>query len=720
MQVTSRRVNLFLWLEIGSAAVLVVMLASSYLALSQSSKTTAPLPSLQAAALLVGTLIPALALLVLWGRRLAIRRAGDSSARLHVKLVFFFSLVAAVPTLLVAVFASLLFQSGVEFWFSNTNRGLLEDASRLARGYYDQNQRTVANNTITMADDLRYFLERLSLTSPEFPEQYYLQVYQRELNRSAIVQLGADGEMVIPAIVNPEDGDIAKRAVAAALPELRAGEGVVVALRQDRIEAVTPIDRVAGIYLYNARSSDAESRTQWERAESVLAAYDTLTGEARDKQLQFNIALFLVSLMLVGGAVWFALRFADRQVRPLTDLVSAARQVGGGNYALRVEGRTGPDEIGLLNRAFNRMTGQIEQQTAALLGANRQLAERRAFIETVLQSITAGIISVDREGEVQLMNSSAQELLLDRSGPAPVGLKLADIAPEIDALMRSGSASGLVHKSREGELLTLAVKLAPAAQGWVITFEDITRQLLDQRQAAWSDVARRIAHEIKNPLTPIQLATERLNRRYRKQIEQDGELFDELTGTIIRQVGDLRKMVDEFSSFARLPKPVFRQEDAVDLVRQALFLQEVARPEIDYAFDAAKDIPPLACDRHQFGQVMTNLLKNAAEAIEAKRRDAEPDYRGRIAVEVAAEAEAVVVTVTDNGVGLPSHGTERLLEPYVTTREKGTGLGLAIVKKIVEEHAGDMTFAGNDEGGTSVTVRFARDPAAARSIEAAE
>ena len=720
MQVTSRRVNLFLWLEIGSAAVLVVMLASSYLALSQSSKTTAPLPSLQAAALLVGTLIPALALLVLWGRRLAIRRAGDSSARLHVKLVFFFSLVAAVPTLLVAVFASLLFQSGVEFWFSNTNRGLLEDASRLARGYYDQNQRTVANNTITMADDLRYFLERLSLTSPEFPEQYYLQVYQRELNRSAIVQLGADGEMVIPAIVNPEDGDIAKRAVADALPELDAGEGVVVALRQDRIEAVTPIDRVAGIYLYNARSSDAESRTQWERAESVLAAYDTLTGEARDKQLQFNIALFLVSLMLVGGAVWFALRFADRQVRPLTDLVSAARQVGGGNYALRVEGRTGPDEIGLLNRAFNRMTGQIEQQTAALLGANRQLAERRAFIETVLQSITAGIISVDREGEVQLMNSSAQELLLDRSGPAPVGLKLADIAPEIDALMRSGSASGLVHKSREGELLTLAVKLAPAAQGWVITFEDITRQLLDQRQAAWSDVARRIAHEIKNPLTPIQLATERLNRRYRKQIEQDGELFDELTGTIIRQVGDLRKMVDEFSSFARLPKPVFRQEDAVDLVRQAMFLQEVARPEIDYAFDAAKDIPPLACDRHQFGQVMTNLLKYAAEAIEAKRRDAEPDYRGRIAVEVAAEAEAVVVTVTDNGVGLPTHGTERLLEPYVTTREKGTGLGLAIVKKIVEEHAGDMTFAGNDEGGTSVTVRFARDPAAARSIEAAE
>ena len=245
-------------------------------------------------------------------------------------------------------------------------RGILEDANRLARGFYDQNQRSVANNTITMAGDLRYFLERLSLADPDFPDQYFLQVFQRELNSSAIVQLGANGETIIPAlIVNPDEGEIAKRAVAAAVPALRAGEGVVVAVRQDRIEAVTPIDEGAGIYLYNARSSDAAARTQWERAQSVLAGYDELTGEARSKQLQFNLALFAVSLALVGGAVWFAMRFADRQVRPLTDLVAAARQVGSGNYSLRVEGRTGPDEIGLLNRAFNRMTANLNDLTVA-------------------------------------------------------------------------------------------------------------------------------------------------------------------------------------------------------------------------------------------------------------------------------------------------------------------------------------------------------------------
>jgi len=383
-QVTARRINLFLWLEVLAAAVLVVMLAISYVALSRDGTTSEPLPSLQAAALLVGTLIPALALLVLWGRRVAIRRAGDSSARLHVKLVFFFSLVAAVPTLLVAVFASLLFQSGVEFWFSDRSRGVLENARTLARDFYDQNQRSLSDNTLLMAGDLRFLLARMRVTDAEFADQYILQVYQRELSRSAIVQQGSAGLNIV-ALVDPSEGELVKTEVGAALNQLRAGESVVVAASQDRIVAVAAIDRAAGIYLYNARESDTQAIRQWERAQTVLAAYDVLTVEARRKQLQFNIALFVASLALVGLAVWFALRFADRQVRPLTDLVAAARQVGGGNYALRVAGRTGPDEIGLLNRAFNRMTGQIEQQTAALLGANRQLAERRAFIETVLQ-----------------------------------------------------------------------------------------------------------------------------------------------------------------------------------------------------------------------------------------------------------------------------------------------------------------------------------------------
>lgn len=719
--VTSRRINLFLWLEVIAAAALVVMLVSSYLALSRAGNPAVPLPGLQAAALLIGTLIPALALVVLAGRRLAIRRAGDAGARLHVKMVFFFSLVAAVPTLLVAVFASILFQSGVDLWFSSESRGILENARTLARGYYEQTQRSVADNTTAMAGDIRDYLQHYSRNLPEFTDGFVVQAYQREMNQSALLQITPDGQLntlaITPAVSSEKLAAI-KAEVAAALPKLNADHEVIAVTRQDKVEAIAAVDAKSGLYLYNARNSDRQAVEQWNRAQNVLAAYDVLTTRSRVLQLRFNLALLLGSVALVILAVWFALRFADRQVRPLTDLVAAARRVGSGHYDMRVEGRTGPDEIGLLNRAFNRMTSQIERQTTALVAANRQLGERRAFIETVLQSITAGIVSVDREGEVQLMNASAQMLLLDKTGPAPVGLKLAEIGPEIAALMESGADHGLVHLNRKGEL-TLAVRLTQTAGGWVITFEDITRQLLDQRQAAWSDVARRIAHEIKNPLTPIQLATERLNRRYRKQIEQDGDLFDELTATIIRQVRDLRKMVDEFSSFARLPKPVFRHEDGVDLVRQALFLQEVARPDIDFRFAAQDDLPPIACDRHQFGQAMTNVLKNAAEAIEARRRDAEPDFRGRIAVEVSADERYFSVAVSDNGIGLPSQGAERILEPYVTTREKGTGLGLAIVKKIVEEHAGEMGFARNKGAGTTVTLRFARDPLAA-GAEAAE
>ncbi|MEJ2459469.1 MAG: ATP-binding protein, partial [Novosphingobium sp.] len=299
-------------------------------------------------------------------------------------------------------------------------------------------------------------------------------------------------------------------------------------------------------------------------------------------------------------------------------------------------------------------------------------------------------------------------------------LRNGELAPPIAALVEQGTAAGIVQNSRGGELLTLAVKASRDATGHVITFEDITRQLLDQRTAAWSDVARRIAHEIKNPLTPIQLATERLSRRYRKQITDNPELFEDLTRTIIRQVGDLRKMVDEFSSFARLPKPVFRAEDPVALTRQALFLQEVSRPDIAFSFSSDSATTSIDCDRHQFGQAMTNVLKNAVEAVEAKAKDAGEGYQGAVLVEVTDQDDSIVVRITDNGIGL-SQDRERIIEPYVTTREKGTGLGLAIVNKIIEEHGGEMMFTPAPGGGTTVTMRFAHDPLAqGRKPEAAE
>jgi two-component system nitrogen regulation sensor histidine kinase NtrY len=677
------------------------------------------LPTDLTATLLIGTLVPAMAILVLLGRRIALQRAAEDvgrSGQLHVRLVFLFSLIAAVPTLLVVIFASFLFQSGVEFWFSDKSRGLLENANQLARGYYEQTQKDMEYETLAMAADLGDFLSQETIASPAFPEYYSYQVHHRKLDESTILQKGQDGVLRRPAIASGPMS-LSENVSADVLRQLDRGQRIVVSSTANSIQAVTPIDRRAGIYLYTERRSDLLSAGH---AQNIVRAYDELTQRTRIQQLRFNVALFVASLALVGLSVWFALRFADRQVKPLHDLVDAARQVGAGNFSMRVEGRTGADEVGLLNRAFNRMTQQLEKQNQALVGANQQLDERRAFTEAVLESVTAGIISTNAKGEIRLINSSAQKLLLDRDAPPPIGTRLAAIAPQMAGLAEGDSDGGIVQYSRGSELLTLAVKSTRSPSGDVITFEDITRQLIDQRQAAWSDVARRIAHEIKNPLTPIQLATERLKRRYRKQLTTDGELFEELTGTIIRQVGELRRMVDEFSSFARLPKPLFRGEDPVDLARQALFLQEVARPDINFAFAADANLGIIACDRHQFGQAMTNVLKNATEAVEARQKLEDETWRGRITVTLKGGPEDVIVSIADNGIGLPQD-RKRIVEPYVTTREKGTGLGLAIVNKIVEEHGGEMSFAAGDPDGAVVTMRFARDPLEGhRGSEAAE
>jgi len=713
--IAARRANVFLWLEGFSVIALLSAIWGTWSAYSQSGQPDNLLPTMWVSVLLMATLVPAMALLVLIGRRLALRRAAGSTARLHVRLVFFFSMVAALPTLLVAGFAAFLFQTGVDFWFSDESRGLMENANALAQNYYDANQRNVEQNTVIMATDMREILARVPSTDPDFPDFYAYQAQGREISESAILQRMADGSFRTAAALNLTLESNPLTFSRDAVPQLDNGAIAVVVGSPERIEALVPIDPQSGVYLYNARTTEETMFNSWSRAQSVVAAYDRLTGSARTLQLRFNIALVGVSLLLVSLAIWFALRFADRQVEPLTNLVGAARKVGQGNFALRLEGRTGADEIGLLNRAFNRMTAQLEKQTQALVSANRQIDDRRAFTEAVLESVTAGVVSVDADACVTLMNSSAQALLGSQSGSegggSMIGQSLEVLSPELCFMITERKERAIITHAKGTELLTLAVKVAPGTDGHVITFEDITRQLLDQRQAAWSDVARRIAHEIKNPLTPIQLATERLKRRYRTQVsDEDRELFDELTSTIVRQVGGLRKMVDEFSSFARLPKPVFRDEDALDLVRQAVFLQEVAHSGIAFSVASSELIDrEVHCDRHQFGQAMTNVLKNAVEAVEARAGEAKGAYAGEIAVIMQDAGDAIVVIVEDNGIGLPND-RERITEPYMTTREKGTGLGLAIVNKIVDEHCGDMSFASTPSGGTRVCMRFARNP----------
>ncbi|WP_231735220.1 ATP-binding protein [Blastomonas sp. CCH2-E1] len=702
-----RRGSLFPALEIGCVLLLIGMLGLSWWLVSSYQGREAMVPAPVTATLLVANLVPAMALLALIGRRVAISRANASgeqgTGQLHVRFVALFSLISSIPMLLVVVITSLLFQYGVEFWFSERARTMLENANDLARGYYEEGRRDVSAETVAMASDLRQYLQQTRIDSPEFAEAYVFQVAGRKMNESAIVEVGADGVLRTAAIVDPDNRTSSDRVSPAIIRQLDKGETAVVSAEAGRIEVVTPIDRQAKIYLYVARASNQLALSQWERAQTVLTDYKALFSRSQNLQVQFNIALFFVSLLLVAVALWAALKFADRMVRPLTDMAGAARDISTGNFAIRVDTANRTDEVGVLGRAFNRMASRLAEQTSALIRANSQLDDRRAFTEAVLESVSAGVISVDPMGVVRLMNSTAQRLLQTEVAHC-LGCTLSDIAPPFARLVGEGTEKAVIQYSRENDLLTLAVRVVREPYGIVITFEDITQQLVDQRQAAWSDVARRIAHEIKNPLTPIQLAAERLKRRYASKVSEDDATFGQLTDTIVRQVGDLRNMVDEFSSFARMPKPVFREENFFDLVRQAIFLQEVAHPAIRFAADGAHEGSDLCCDRRQIGQAVTNILKNAVEAIEA-RQQIEQDYSGAVTATVFRQEPYLVLTLDDNGIGLPAD-RDRIVEPYMTTREKGTGLGLAIVKKIVEEHYGELSFEPNDQGGTRVTIRM--------------
>lgn len=716
-----RKGQVYRYLEFGCVLLLAATLALTYWIVSERHGHQALLPAPLTAALLVTNLVPALVLMSLIGRRIAMRRSAGTMGqvqgrgRLHVRFVALFSLISSIPMILVVIFASLLFQNGVEFWFSERARNMLENANDLARGYYEESRRDVSAETIAMASDLREYLAQTSIDSPEFAEAYVFQVLSRKLNESAIVEMGKDGVIRTAAIIDPDNRASADRVTPEMVKELDNGKNVVVSAGPDRIEVVTTLDRQGKIYLYSARASNQLALSQWERAQNVLSDYDALFARSQTLQIRFNIALFMVSLLLVAIALWVALRFADRMVSPLTDLVAAARDISAGNFSTRVGATHRTDEVGMLGRAFNRMTQRLSEQTSALIRANNQLDDRRAFIEAVLESVTAGVISVDPQGMVRLINSTAQ-LLLQRDLNQILGQPIRDVAPQLAQLLDEDVETSVIQYSRGTELLTFAVKTVREPYGQVVTFEDITQQMLDQRQAAWSDVARRIAHEIKNPLTPIQLAAERLKRRYARQLEDDQDIFVQLTDTIVRQVGDLRNMVDEFSSFARLPKPVFREENFVDLVRQAIFLQEMAHPEIAFATTNDSDNIPLFCDRRQIGQSITNIVKNSIEAIEAAL-NIEKIEKGRLESNIAVNGNIVTLTIDDNGIGLPAD-RERIFEPYVTTREKGTGLGLAIVKKIVEEHFGDIGFESGRTDGTRVTISF--DIAALRRFALSE
>ena len=680
--------------KLGSALAIAIILVTTLTVLRRGAEPGTLISPPLMALLLVANLVPAIVLMVLVARDMARRdaeRRGVGTGQLHTRLVALFSLVAAVPTVMVAIFASVLLQSGLEFWFSNRARTMLENTVSLAQSTYNREVSRVANETETMAKDVAGYLKIVPIDDPRFADAYGRnQVLRRLLSESIIFTVGPDGHIRTLALVNPYDRDLEKLITPGKIAAL-AKAPVVEVSSDGRVGALAPLNVGPSTYIYAARVFDPELSAQLAQSNAVLRDYRALLEKSRGNQLRFNLALYLGALLIVGLAILAALKLADRLVQPVSGLVDAAGRIEEGDFSVRVPVNAAADEIAMLAAAFNRMAGRLDT--------------RRAFIEAVLSSVTAGVLTVDEAGSILLTNRSAAALL--RSGEETLeGRALADVSPELAEFMTGEVRDANVLVAAGSGQRTLAVKRVRYGQSTVLTFDDITEQLSDQRSAAWSDIARRIAHEIKNPLTPISLAAERLQRRYGSQVTTDRETFDRLTGTIVRQVGDLRRMVDEFSNFARMPKPVFCDENVHDIARNALFLHEVAHPDVLFSIDPELADMRLVCDRRQLSQAFTNIVKNSVEAIEARRgRGAVSPDGDRVMLSITQASDELVVTISDNGVGLPED-RERLTEPYMTTRVRGTGLGLAIVKKIVEEHFGTIAFLDREGGGTRVRIAF--------------
>nr|WP_313040140.1 PAS domain-containing sensor histidine kinase [Brevundimonas diminuta] len=631
---------------------------------------------------------------VIGGRVLRLtRNRNDPGARLHLRFVTLFSLVSVVPAVLIALVFGLLVNRGVDQWFSTNVRSAVENGAEIGRAYVADVGAGLEVDLETMATELGgvrdlfdnriQFSRALSQIGDFFgyPALYILDEEGRVL---------ASGEQpgAPPYVAPPRE----------AFETVAGGEvaPTTVTENPDMVRALYPLPDYGHAYLYVVRPLAPGLIQRMRNGEESITAYRAAEESRARIQAAFALSYLETALLVLVGAVWLAMSAASSISAPIGRLVKAADQVAGGDLDARVDNAGAPSEIIVLSEAFNRMTEDIKTQQAALKTASYEAQGRSLFIETVLSGVSAGVIGLDRMRRISAINDSASQLLgLD---PEQVqGLRLAEVAPELGELSERGEAhiEEDIDVSRDGEAMRLRVRIEGGQGGeMVLTFDDITRLVTAQRNAAWRDVARRIAHEIKNPLTPIQLSAERLRRRYRERVGDDVEVFDRCTETIIRQVGDIGRMVDEFSSFARMPAPRFSMENPAEMLREAVFAQRVAVPDI--GVDLVEPLPSvvLQCDGRMVGQALANILKNAGEAVGAKRaRDPVAEEALGIIARLDIEDERAVFTIEDDGVGLPAKDRDRLTEPYVTTREKGTGLGLAIVKRICEDHGGELRLA---------------------------
>jgi two-component system, NtrC family, nitrogen regulation sensor histidine kinase NtrY len=632
---------------------------------------------------------------------LAARRRRSAGSTIHMRLTRAFSGIALIPTILVAIFATLSLNFGLEGWFSDRVRAVVNNSLAAAQAYEEEHRATLQADARLLGDFLNEQKERYPLLSGGQLREY-LTLGQLQMQRALPKAYVIDGDAGLRArgersylfdFIPPSPEEIGRA---------RTGEVVIIQdWPNNEFRALYQLGAFADRFLYVSREVDGEILALLDETTETVSLYHQLERDRGRLVFEFALIYLGFALVVILGTIWLGLWFAERLAKPVGRLAAAAERVGQGDFNVRVRVEDTQDEIALLGNAFNDMTRQVKAQRDALIAANAETERRRRLFDSVLSGVTAGVIGLDGEGRVEVINAAATGLLaVERD--AVFGQPLEAAAPELAPLLReletrrTGISQGQVRLRRRGGDLDLLVRVGArqredgTLEGIVITFDDVTDLVVAQRMAAWGDVARRIAHEVKNPLTPIQLSAERLRRKFGPLVGDQRESLEQYANVIVRQTNDLRRIVDEFSKFARMPAPERRTLDLGKLLAETVLLQESARPGIRYALDLPDPAVLAQLDGTMIGQAVGNLLKNAAEAIEARLGDpSAPDDPGEIRVALRHGPGEVVIDIMDNGCGLPDEAV-RLYEPYVTHRQGGTGLGLSIVKKIVEEHDGTL------------------------------
>jgi len=645
------------------------------------------------------------------------RRSGRAGARLHVRIVGLFSIIAAAPAILVAIVASVTLDRGLDRLFSTRTRAAIENSLIVADAYLRDHARIVGSDIMVMATDIA---RSKAVFEPDHTKLQQYLTFQASV-RGLAAAMVIDKDLNVIARADLQVNETFAMPPRDALARIGEKEPQLVLLPDTNyVAAVVKLHDFDDDYLYLTRLLDPNVVPQLQATRESVSEYAAIEARRYGVQIAFALMYTVIALTVLLSAVWVGLDFANRLVAPIRRLIGAANLVSTGNLHVRVPVRQSEGDLAQLGETFNRMTQELRSQRDDIMRARDVIDSRRRFTEAVLAGASAGVIGVDGRGCVSILNRSAEKLIA-RTEIETLGRPLMEVFPELADFMAAARSNARTQDqitiTRNGRERNLSVRItseqsAESDRGYVVTLDDITELVAAQRTSAWADVARRIAHEIKNPLTPIQLSAERIRRKYGKMIGEDRSVFDQCTDTIVRQVDDIRRMVDEFSRFARMPKPVIANEDVADTVRQAVFLMRVGHAEIDIDVEIAEDPMPARFDRRLLSQALTNLIKNATEAIAA----VPPVELGKGSIKVFAgrDGSDIVIDVVDNGIGLPKENRSRLLEPYVTTREKGTGLGLAIVGRIVEDHGGtielrDATDRIPGQRGAWVRVRFAAD-----------